>query len=607
MAGRTWRTAGFADLRDNNNDVEMPDVRADVSRLPHSSRHQREGIYGVTPRPPPSTPDVRAMAKVTGISVDFREGESGTGTTNATTKTPKTPDTDKAQNMYEDRYQKMLSATRPGNPNEDLNAHAFLGALVLMTGLPNEDGKSATKIPLELNLSQTFDAQTAYATLKRMMWNFKKGDFGKDLMGIPDSRVKATVSRVIQKKADRLEALHKALLSANDTVAKEFDYATLQPKYEYEKREAVSPTNMLELKSIIDAINVAAENIANSTTNKAADVARQEPPFFPRLSEDERMTLYNWIKIKQAALDDIYRDPLYIFAVKVAGLSNMSDFSIDKLITSAYKQTPSYAQFQQMPSTIADDPFLSNERTVLFDRIVGLNEDLEKSKIQDLLAFQQKQNVVKENEDQDDEEVESVTTRMEINRRRYAQMYGAQDSELPVDNALVVDLGDKAIPESLKTRELRLHVEALKGLTSAYESGGSRQRMLWAVQWMMQPEILKRAELSPLFVAAMSAALTRVRSMCPTLAQAKDAKMFYESPDDIVVDVFAELVAMQIARIKFFHPTRVLLDKTGARTQQVEGRLLYRMKNFSFDGSKVFSDLALTGSRGGTCSALYAF
>jgi hypothetical protein len=165
---------------------------------------------------------------------------------------------------------------------------------------------------------------------------------------------------------------------------------------------------------------------------------------------------------------------------------------------------------------------------------------------------------------------------------------------------------DQEHPKSDETRELELHIKALEGLTDAFVSENSRQRMLWAVKWMMQPEILEKAEIEPIFASAMAQALYRTRQMCPSLRNVTDAKMFYESPDSMVVTAFAELVSQQITRTQFFHQTRVMLDKTHDRNQQMENRLKWTMQKFRFDGTHVLSEFSLSSSSE-TCSALYAF
>lgn len=486
--------------------------------------------------------------------------------------------------------------------DEIKNSTDFLEALLTMKEIPVNDANSK---PLVLKVNQTFNAESAWKILKQMIANFfTKGKFLTLIEELGKSRVKSEVFNVLQKRKLRID-------KAASSISAVYKINQLKPDLVFagiEARESSSPMNMIDLKSIIDQINVAATTIANKGVSPNT-LARHEPPFFPRLSEGERLMVWNWVKAKQKAVEEIYNTPLFRFATKVAGLTNMSfEMGVDKLITSAYKQSAHLHRYKDMPMTIADDPFLSAERDLLFDRIVSLNAELEKSKIRDLLEQQQRENqMIAGNE------TETVID-YENQKRYFKTQYEAFDEEVPTDSGnngqTRVVRPDDPFPTSSRTRELEERVSALGGMTKAYQMESSRQRMLWAIEWMMQPEILRSAELSPLFTGAISAALFRLRSQCPSLRMAHDASMYYESPDVMAADALAELVAMQITRIKFFHPTRAMLDKTNARNQQMEHRLINRMKNFVFDGTYVLSDVGSDypySSSSSDCAALYAF
>jgi hypothetical protein len=612
MAGRPWRTAGFADLRDdnsdlrdNNNDVEMPDARAGVSRLPHSSRHQRERIYGVTPRPPPSTPDVRAMAKVEGISVDFR--------TEAEREAEKPPAKPASTGGDTEKNGLYLNGIVTYSKDESANAREFLVLLDTLRWFPKRDTSVATPLnprgEFRISFSDLLSPKAAWTAMKVLMYNFhKNAAFKAALENTPQSRVKEIVAGIVEKKYLRILGETKRLFGPEA----EFDIQESGKNIKTsEKREMESPLNVFELKSIIDAINVATANIRNEVSLRV-DVTKHEPPFYPRLAEDERMMVWNWVNIKQKAIEAIYKDAFYKFATLVAGMVNLTGFGVDKLITSAFRQTPTFREYQQMPSTIADDPFLSAERDALFGKIVSLNEQLRKSKIRDGLRQQQVNNKRSETgalKVYEPRRLPGVGAQKEADNKEmrtfYADVYEATIKEQPADGAELYPM-DQEHPKSDETRELELHVHALEGLTDAFVSENSRQRMLWAVKWMMQPEILKKAEIEPIFASAMAQALYRVRQMCQSLRDVTDAKMFYESPDSMVVTAFAELVAQQITRTQFFHQTRVMLDKTHDRNQQMEGRLKWTMQKFRFNGTHVLSEFSSTSSSS-TCSALYAF
>jgi hypothetical protein len=520
--------------------------------------------------------DLKAKPKVDGITVTFDDGSSAPANVPYSIQS------------YDD--------------DEIKNSENFLTLLLTMKKIPVDEDSSE---PLVLKVNQTFNAVSAWEILKQMMANyFFDGSPFKAAYKADTSRcrVRSEVRNVLEKRKRRLDT---AVASVK---GKTYDYNQLEPDPEFagiEDREKSSPMNMIDLKSIIDQINVAATTIANKGVSPNT-LARHEPPFFPRLSEGERLMVWNWVKAKQRAVEEIYNTPLFRFATKVAGLTNMSfEMGVDKLITSAYKQSTHLHRYKEMPVTIADDPFLSVERDLLFDRIVSLNAELEKSKIRDLLEQQQRENVMLRRPEKAGDK-----NYYENQKVFFKTQYEAFDDEVPIFSAKgftkVVE-NDEPVPISQRTRELEERVSALGGMTKAYQMESSRQRMMWAIEWMMQPEILRSAELSPLFTGAISAALFRLRSQCPSLRMAHDASMYYESPDVMAADALAELVAMQITRIKFFHPTRAMLDKTNARNQQMEHRLINRMKNFVFDGTYVLSDVGSDYPSSSDCAALYAF
>jgi hypothetical protein len=244
--------------------------------------------------------------------------------------------------------------------------------------------------------------------------------------------------------------------------------------------------------------------------------------------------------------------------------------------------------------------------------LVDLNTELQESRTRDKLRVQQgknyvyKQSVTPSQSGNDNSTPIKVNLQFEQRKNTFITRYGAVDNEIPDQQEDVVDMENDTVPPSTRTKELELRIEALSSLTDAFVSENSRQRMLWAVKWMMQPEILQKAEMQPIFASAIAQALFRVRQMCPSLRDVTDAKMFYESPDSMVVTAFAELVSQQITRTQFFHQTRVMLDKTHDRNQQMEVRLKWAMKNFRFNGTHVLSEFS-SPSSSGTCSALYAF
>jgi hypothetical protein len=559
---RPWRSAGFDALRrdykgDNNDDDEY------------------------------------AGAKVSGISVDFTKPPPPTPTNAGVPSTP-------------DQKKRYFDGVRSRTDNETKNTEEFLKLLTEMIKIPIPGASGSRNEPLHLELTMVLNSMTAWVTLKAMMWNFFTSEsFKGKLDDIEPSHLKEVVTGILKRKMDRIQAGYQAF-----NIEAEFVPSASVPGKDIEVpeyREALSPMNTFELKSIIDAINVATANIKNASRLSASTVAMYEPPFYPRLSEDERMMVWNWVNVKQAAVEEIYKDKFYQFATTVAGMVNLNDFGLDKLITSAFKQTPRYHDYKEMPSTIADDPFLSAERDALFGKIVALNGALEQSIVRDGLRMQQRyNNIARDQEAANNDDDETVNHEIGEKQRLFEQVYGAQDNEIPTVGAKVHEMTSE-VAKSEETQQLELRVHALEGLRDAYTSENSRQRMLSAVKWMMQPETLKRAEMQPIFSAAIQQALFRVRSMVPSLQNVTDAKMFYESPDGMVVTAFAELVAQQITRTQFFHQTRVMLDKTHSRNQQMENRLKWAMRNFRFDGTHVLSCFSDTSSSSGTCNALYAF
>lgn len=455
--------------------------------------------------------------------------------------------------------------------------------------------------PYELEMQDLFDTRKSWNTLKTLMYNFLvRADFRAQLETIPSNRVKTFVIDIINKKFRRLTNgyIKKQQTAGIRDPVKNFQITKIPFETgdtdDYEHIEAASAVNIIELKSIYDQIITAYRSIQNRDVDTTF-LTLQEPPYFPRLTEDEKNIVWNWVQAKEKALHEIYSDRLFIFATKVAGFINMSEFSIDKLITSAHKQRPTSRQYAEMPPTIADDPFLSHERDLLFEKSILLAEELKASQYRDILNQQRKNNQVKG--------AQTASNLAEL-QSLFRVEYGAIDpDEIPMRNAKIADIDNSQPSET--TLRLKAHIEALQNMSKGFISENSRQRMLWATQWMMQPEVTKDAELSPIFVSGMSGALLRLRHMCPNLKNATEFEMFYESKDIDVVDSFAELVSLQITRAQFFHPTRVMLDRTGMRNNHRESRLLFLMKKFTFDGTHVRSNLTLNDTTFN--SALYAF
>lgn len=463
-----------------------------------------------------------------------------------------------------------------------------------------EDKKISDYPDYDIDIQDFYDASRAWYTLKILMFNFitrvkpqdqRLFDWGEDdfmdkFNSSGPSKLKSFIMNVLTTKYKRLDSAYKDEEKNNALYYEPINlpFNNSNKLDDYEHIEGLSAINLIELKSIYDQIIYSRRAIETSAKDTSL-LEKNEPPYLPKLTRGERNLLWNWIQTKQEALHSVYKDQVFVFATKVAGFINMSEFSIDKLITSAHKQKVNAQKYYNaMPPTIADDPYLSRERDLLFEKSIRLNQELEESKKKDIRDYQRTLNNIRSSETADQSEfVEAVDT------MRYK--YGAIDPrDRPKNRERLVAYVQEDIPESETTQKLKLHIEALKDLTQDFVSENSRKRMLFAAEWMMQPEITQDAELSPLFVSGMSGALMKVRRRCPKLRHVTNYEAFIKASED-VQDVFAELVSIQITRIQFFHPTRVLLDKTNMRNDQRENRLLYSIREFTFDGEKIISDL----------------
>jgi hypothetical protein len=380
-----------------------------------------------------------------------------------------------------------------------------------------------------------------------------------------------------------------------------------------ERGIAAMAQNVVFLKRIYDLILNTEKQVRNAQVSPPGPhVAEQEPPFYPVLSDDERNLVWAWVKARERALDLLYSDDTYVFAMKVAGHVNMSEVGVDKLITSSHQQRLSRSDFDKMPSAHYDDSQISNERTVLFERYVELLNTLENSKIDDLKQRQLELNAVGEIEDRDGgrPDIRDPNENMQI-RKEWMALYRIEDENDPHLPSMHAELAVFGETPSEMTRMLQSNVDSVERAMKGIEVNDSRKRLLWATDWMMRPEVSGHADLSPLFIAAIGAALLRARSFNPKLRPVKTGDSFILSKDLEVVDGFAELVALQIMRIKFFSPTKTLLDKMGARISERERRLLFVFRHFFFDTSlkTVREGGGGYGFESASCesSAMYAF
>ena len=367
-----------------------------------------------------------------------------------------------------------------------------------------------------------------------------------------------------------------------------------------EKKVSQEVINIITLKSIYDNIINTERQLEGTQTNDIYAISSQEPPFYPSLSEEEKSIVWAWVKAKEAALDTLYDDETYQFTMKVAGHVNMSEFGIDKLITSAHQQRSTMSQFGAMPPSYLDESRMTREREDLFSRMIQLKQAIEKSKYEDIKREQKLLN--SERPKRPKHELRSFEENEEY-QKIFTMRYGAKSNEVPNIYAELADFD--TMPLSENTRMLMYNFETIEKALGGLTLEHSRKRMLLATNWMQRPEVLKHGDLSPLFISALGAALSRMRHRCQNLQQVGDYSQLIESPDLDVVDSFAELTALQIMRIRFFSPTRVFLDKMGERISSRENRLLYLMNKFSYDGKHVRSNLG--SSTDWTMQALYAF
>lgn len=450
-----------------------------------------------------------------------------------------------------------------------------------------------------LQMSDLYDSKKSFMSLKALMFNFLK------LRPFSDKTIFLNnyFEEVANKKPSNLGKQLQLILSRYLDYIRElgFDQIKSFTTDESEKFLSQEITNITTLKSIYDIIINTEKQLKGTQGSDIYRISAQQPPYYPSLSNEEKIIVWAWVKAKEKALDALHEDKTYQFAMKVAGHVNITEFGIDKLITSAHQQRPNMQKYDNMPPSFVDESRMAQEREQLFSRMIELKQAIEFSKYEDIKREQKRLN----DQVPDDAQFE---LRDEDENKKYVELfrtrYGADDEEIPDPFAELADMD--TMPLSETTRMLMFNFEtverALKGMTLEH----SRKRMLLATDWMQQPEVLQHGDLSPLFVSALSGALMRLRHRCPNLSHVTEYDQLIESPDSDVVDAFSELVAMQIMRIRFFSPTRVNLDKMGERITSRENHLIYMMAKFTFDGKFVRSNIGPSYNQFSN-SALYAF
>lgn len=353
--------------------------------------------------------------------------------------------------------------------------------------------------------------------------------------------------------------------------------------------------NLILLKQIIDRVSTG-EMRFNSKLDvaKFQHVAGQEPPFLPSLSWDEKKFIWTWVQAKETALAKLYEDKTYQFVVLVAGGLNMGEYGVDKLITSARTRRPSLASLKEMPPSINDNAFMSMQRDLLTHTVMQAHEEFQKSRKADVLQQQQYFNGLQvgrglvrgfNNERSATEQSQIVAD--------FKRTWGAvKDLDLPGPAAQVATVENSRVSE--RTAKLKSYLEMLEKMQAGVNVEDYRERMLVAAEWMQQPEVLQHGELSSVVQTGLADALLVVHGRCPALRSVRDYNLFIDCEDSDVVTAFAKLVTLQILLTKFFNPARTQLDKMGSRISNREGRLIDLFQNFSFDGTKISSNLNST-------------
>lgn len=634
MAGRPWRTAGFADLRDNNSDdVEMPDARAGVSRLPHSSRHQREGGYGVTPRPPPSTPDARASGKIDGAVFTFgkrsqappEDAERGADAQKQE-KVPYNIGKGLKNQLGHDDEQR-----RKKGVSERERTLAFMKDIGEKLYKSYDAGTGAPDKPSgtqRLRMSDLFSREDAFRRLKVLAlnlqaWNVGASNNDDDDDGEPEEPEEPEGDQFYQNLA--LKYARNTIFSARvgeimQRVIRHFKAVgvELPPEDDNVSAGEEDASDMVEnvvlLKEFYDLILNTESQLTASEPKKGelsvGDVARQEPPFYPILAEDEKNLVWAWIKSREEALHEMYRDSTYTFAMKVAGKINMGEFGVDKLISASHRQRLTSAEFESMPPAQYDDPRISSERAMLLDRYIKMLNALQESKIADLKRQQRANNAAAVVRREQPGGADAIWSKEEAERfrSRFQTTYEIFDEDsLPSRISEVASFETMAL--SPKTRELQFNLDTIERSLKGVDMDNSRKRLLWATDWMQRPEVLQHGDLTPLFLGALDSALFAAHEFAPNLRNVDEFDAFINSDSFDVVSAFAELVAIQIMRSKFYAPTKTQLDRMGQRIDARARGLLKIFARFFYDRtSKTVKD-SRTSPTGASCtsSALYAF
>lgn len=369
-----------------------------------------------------------------------------------------------------------------------------------------------------------------------------------------------------------------------------------------------NPRNMIDVKAIFDQIIDAEQRLEtlNATDlDRIEKISPLEPPFYPKLSNLEMQTLLNWQTALQEIRKQMLLDPLYQFAVMVAGLVNKGVNGVEQLLSNknAYSNL---SALTSIPSSSQANSVMSSEREQLHRLKYLLEDAINRQRMSDVRLEQRRLNDFRDPSvfrrgGTDDNESNRLWAE---NIQKFLSENRATRIEIPARDAPLATRENT--PLSPDSRRLMQAKEEIENMLQGFVNENSRSRMFHALEWLQKVEILEKAEITPIFKAGLEMSMASIRMLGCNLKTVPSFMNFVESPDPTVRSYFAQLVALEIADIGNVHPKKNYLDKRYKQVNNRKTRLLEAFDTFSFRGGQIVSDSG--GSRSVTMNpAYYAF
>lgn len=374
----------------------------------------------------------------------------------------------------------------------------------------------------------------------------------------------------------------------------------------WEEEIIESARNMVDIKEIFDQIISADERITlyeDAVVKEGKKYQEFEPPFFPKLSNMEMEAILKWQRSIQQVRSEMLKDPIYDFATMVAGLLNRGVNGVEQLLSNR-GQTTFLAPLTSIPSASEKASVMKSERDRLYRLKYEIESAVEEQRKNDVRREQRRLNGLPDYQFGDEDEfqiekewAESIT--------RFTAANQPNTAEVPKRGGFVASREN--VPLSKESRRLMQSKEFIDDMIKGVVAENSRSRMFHALEWLEKVEILKRAEITPIFKAGLENALSSLSAAQCAFANIDSFRPFVESPSRKVRNFFAQLVALEIADIDNIYPKKNYLDKRYMQVNLRKTRLIEAINEFVLVNNVVYDPEASGMPAKPFNAAYYAF